>query len=727
MPVRPAYPTGGQYQEALQNPTVCFKDSALAGGKPTVDRLGLPKPISGNFASVFMIAGADGKRWAIKCFTRYVADQEFRYQKISEILSGLSKPWQVSFDYIPEGILCRGTWYPILKMEWIEAKGLISFIEENLWQPEILARLAEKFAKMISDLSHLQIAHGDLQHGNLLVTPGGGLKLIDYDGMYVPGLNHLGASENGHANYQSPARSMNSWGSNLDYFSSWVIYCSLVALTIDPTLWIQFHNEGDESLLFCKDDFIDLKSSGPLVVLSQSKDQRLKDLSRVLASFWTNDLSNIPPLDAKAVAAPSIPPLAIKPHSFSTHPTTGEHDLFKSVSDWRSSIDTSSLSVAEAANDPSWVLNHMPPSEDIPFEPVNRVLRALALIVLLLVAGVSILGTISLLPKIDAAVGVAALVGVMLVTSGISFRRTQESRAKQASRTWCKDRQGAASTARRLASQLEKDRRALDQRERQALEKIGKRASKARESEQREFQATERRLADRLSSIGSQTQALQSAETAEIGKTLRVLQDQYLVNQLMGASIRSASIPGIGHALKGILAASGVTTAADFIGIARSADGEVFIKLRNGQLVHPSGIGEVKARVLDQWRLEVESRARRAQPGSLPPAQVQAIRLKYAQQRQSLVLQERNVRVEAVMQQNEIRERWRGSYVAISSELAEVRERFLSEREQAEVRLSNARREARDMAWQQVRAMRELGAYREVTYLSYCARVLRGS
>jgi hypothetical protein len=114
--------------------------------------------------------------------------------------------------------------------------------------------LAAKFALMVKDLSVLGVAHGDLQHGNLLVTPGGELKLIDYDGMYVPGLAQLGACEIGHVNYQSPARTMSSWGPYLDNFSAWIIYASLIALAIDPGLWPILHNDGDEALIFHKDD-----------------------------------------------------------------------------------------------------------------------------------------------------------------------------------------------------------------------------------------------------------------------------------------------------------------------------------------------------------------------------------------------------------------------------------------------------------------------------------------
>jgi DNA-binding helix-hairpin-helix protein with protein kinase domain len=198
------------------------------------------------------------------------------------------------------------------------------------------------------------------------------------------------------------------------------------------------------------------------------------------------------------------------------------------------------------------------------------------------------------------------------------------------------------------------------------------------------------------------------------------------VAQLTTASIRSATIQGIGQALKAALVANGITTAADFTGISYGAGSEVLINLRNGRRVHPSGIGAVKAVALETWRREVEARARRTQPTSLPPAQVQAIRLKYAQQRQSLAQEEHRVRAEAAAQQHQIRERWAVAHSAIAVELSETRDRFLQERAQADLRLSKARREARDVTWQQVSAERELSAYRKVTYWRYCACVARG-
>jgi hypothetical protein len=195
MPTVAKYPTGGEYREALFNTNRCFNDPTLAGGVVTMDALGMPKPVSGASGSVFTVRSANGRRWAVKCFTRSVDHQAVRYQQISETLQAVNTPWRVEFEYLPDGVLCSGTWYPVLKMEWIEATGLIPFIEKHLWEPEVIADLATKFLEMVRDLSRLNIAHGDLQHGNLLVTSSGELKLIDYDGMFVPGLANIGACE----------------------------------------------------------------------------------------------------------------------------------------------------------------------------------------------------------------------------------------------------------------------------------------------------------------------------------------------------------------------------------------------------------------------------------------------------------------------------------------------------------------------------------------------------
>ena len=725
--VTPIYPTGGQYREAIQNPAACFKDPDLANGKPKSDPLGLPKPISGNFASVFTIDGADGKRWAVKCFTRYPTDQHTRYKEISQTLSAINRPWRVPFDYITEGILCLGKWYPILKMEWVDAKGLIPYIEAHLWQPSVLAELANEFAQMIKDMGACGIAHGDLQHGNLLVTPNGELKLIDYDGMYVAGLDRLGASEIGHTNYQSPTRSMENWGPDLDRFSSWVIYGSLVAITIDPILWTLLHSEGDEALLFRKDDFLPPQNSRALVLLSQSPDERLRHLSKALAPFWTNDLTSIPALDTMAVPAPnSERPLSISHKADSSKVEGARNDVSKAISDWLTSLDSASLGTTDSPNDSTWILAQLPPIERLRFEPSHQTLRIFGATILLALVALVVLGALAIITVTDAVIGGACLATLLFAISGVLYYRTAEAQGKRDSRTQLARRNLAVNSARRLASKSEKDRRAIDQRERQAIAKIDKRAKDAYATEQKQLAAAETKAKQQLSNISTQVQSLQSSESVEFGKELQILQNQHVAAKLRIASIQSATMPGIGQLLKLELEAHGIMTAADFTGISIGTDSKAFINLRNGHRVHPNGIGEIKALTLDAWRRDVEESARRTQPTILPQMQAQAIRVKYAQKRQSLAEAERKVRAEAMSQQHQLRESWAATHLAIGVELTETRDRFLRECAQADLSLSQDRQNARDATWQQVKAEWDHGRYSEVTYRRYCICIARG-
>ena len=76
------WPLSQDYNEAVQNPRTSFGDPDLKGGEAVHGPLGLPLPRSGNFADVYQIRGADGRMWALKCFTRPAAKLRERYLAI---------------------------------------------------------------------------------------------------------------------------------------------------------------------------------------------------------------------------------------------------------------------------------------------------------------------------------------------------------------------------------------------------------------------------------------------------------------------------------------------------------------------------------------------------------------------------------------------------------------------------------------------------------------------
>lgn len=244
------WPTPQEYNEAIQHPALCFADADLQAGTPDLTVLGLPRPITGNFASVYRVRASHD--WAVRCFFREYADSRDRYAAISTHLASARLPYTVGFEYLQRGIRVGSSWFPILKMQWIEGTLLGDYVAAHRHDPAALRDLSERWLDMLGQLERRSIAHGDLQHGNVLVV-GGELRLVDYDWMFVPALGGRISHEVGHPNYQHPARTGQHFGSYLDRFSGWVIYLSLLALQRCPVLWDELA-AGDECLLFRRAD-----------------------------------------------------------------------------------------------------------------------------------------------------------------------------------------------------------------------------------------------------------------------------------------------------------------------------------------------------------------------------------------------------------------------------------------------------------------------------------------
>lgn len=251
-----SYPTPSDYQAALQAPGVAFSDPELQDATLRANALGLPQPITGSFAAVFPLTTNTGARYAAKCFLTEVPEQQARYEAVSSALRSIDHEALVSFAYQPEGVRVEGTAYPLLKMAWAQGTTLNRFVEAHLDHPEVLDRLATAWAALMDDLEALDLAHGDLQHGNVLVQTEGDalqLRLVDYDTMYVPALQGRNSPEVGHRNYQHPDRTDADFGPALDRFAGTVIYTALRACAVRPELWERF-NTG-ENLLFRDADF----------------------------------------------------------------------------------------------------------------------------------------------------------------------------------------------------------------------------------------------------------------------------------------------------------------------------------------------------------------------------------------------------------------------------------------------------------------------------------------
>ncbi|WP_026239320.1 protein kinase family protein [Parafrankia discariae] len=290
-------PTLLDYQQAVQVPRLAFLDDRLRASVPRLTPLGMPAVATGGFALTFDVS-LDGRRHAVRCFHRHSDNLELRYACIAEFVRSAALDFLVGVDYQPAGIRVRGHCWPIVRMEWIDGARLDDWVQENLDRPARLDRVRLGLGYAVAELRRRGAAHGDLQHGNILVLPDTSVRLVDYDGMYLPGLGGLGASERGHRNYQHPDRS-NQYDVTLDRFAEEVITVSLAALARNPGLWREF-NTG-ENLIFSAADFADPSASALFARLERmpgvaATARRLRDACLV-------DFQDVPAvLDADALA-----------------------------------------------------------------------------------------------------------------------------------------------------------------------------------------------------------------------------------------------------------------------------------------------------------------------------------------------------------------------------------------------------------------------------------------
>lgn len=285
------WPSPQDYSEAVQAPTVTFKDPDLKTCLPVLNVMGIPRVTSGMFASVYQLQ-SNCQQWAVRCFDTRLIDQQERYKAISGFILSDDLTYTVDFHYLEDGIKCGDTWFPILKMTWVEGVPLDAFVRDNLKNPTVLQNLRWEFQTMMEKLHSNGVAHCDLQHGNVMVS-NGEIFLVDYDAFYVPELAGKHSNELGHANYQHPGRTEKHFGPDLDNFSALVIDLSLLCLIEDPSLWETF-NGGDECLLFRKNDFVNPGASRLIAALKDHPSEAICRGVQRLLTFLTMPVEDLP-------------------------------------------------------------------------------------------------------------------------------------------------------------------------------------------------------------------------------------------------------------------------------------------------------------------------------------------------------------------------------------------------------------------------------------------------
>ncbi len=249
---------------------------------------------SGGFTVVFPVY-ANGQQWAFRCWHTEMGNVRKRFKIISDYINKLNSSYFCNFYYCDSGLIVDGKVFPTTRMDWVNGNTINQYIIQNANNKELILSLADKFLKMTDSLHKNHIAHGDLQHGNIIITDVGDIKLVDYDSLFVPGLEGESDIIIGKAEYQHPKRNKLKIASEkLDYFSELTIYLSIIAIAYQPSLVERF--SIDDSLLFQSSDWNDIKSSDIYKSLKAIGNDDISLLLDILVGYLEeDDIDNLVP------------------------------------------------------------------------------------------------------------------------------------------------------------------------------------------------------------------------------------------------------------------------------------------------------------------------------------------------------------------------------------------------------------------------------------------------
>ncbi|MFC4033432.1 hypothetical protein ACFO3J_18380 [Streptomyces polygonati] len=290
-----------QYAAALANPRTALSDPELRRSRPVLGARDRPEQRIGQHAFVYRLDHPDGRRFAVRCFLDPGSADDARYLEIGRYLAGAALPEICGWQWQAHGITVDGQRLPILVGPWADDQPLHEAVSRHHHDAAWLLTTAERWRDLVRRMAAAKVAHGDLQHGNVLVGDRS-FTLIDPDGIWTPTLARLRPpAEAGHPNYQHPLATVRHWGAKGDRFAAHVIYLSLRALAVAPELWDRYHDE--HNLIFVADDYAAPGTTAVWQDLARSPDPLVRALAGRLAAMCGRSPRAVTTLEASVKSA----------------------------------------------------------------------------------------------------------------------------------------------------------------------------------------------------------------------------------------------------------------------------------------------------------------------------------------------------------------------------------------------------------------------------------------
>lgn len=303
-----AWPLSSQFSAMLQTPSVAFRDPEYKLASILRDSQGQPKPWAGAFAVVYKATLPDGRHRAVRVFSSESPERRERYEIVSRYVTGRPKlKCLVDFEYRENAIRAAdGKWYPLVLMDWVEGDTLFKWVQARAKErnPMAIRAAAECWVNVVRELEDANISHGDYQQANIMVTPDGQMKLVDYDCMCVPALVGRRNLEIGVDPYQHPQRGgQTPLALDIDRFSALMIFVALRAISADVSLWDRYVEAADyDKLMFKREDISTPDTSALIKDLLASQDHEVAEFTGVLLRAARGAIHDVPQL--RAVTSP---------------------------------------------------------------------------------------------------------------------------------------------------------------------------------------------------------------------------------------------------------------------------------------------------------------------------------------------------------------------------------------------------------------------------------------
>ena len=283
------WPTGTDYSRAIQSPATSFSDEQLSAGRAGTNALGMPLVASGQNAVVFLVQTGETRN-AVRCFLTPPSEGAYRYAALENHLQNTAPRALTAARWLADGIMVGNDRWPVVVMPWVEGTPLNIAVEDMLDDPPRLRALATQWVEVVRSLQRAGVAHGDLQHGNVLIRANDSIALVDLDGVWVPEIEIGPPAEFGHPNYQHPERNVEHWGRHVDSFPGALIELALNGLAADPSLERHLHGEN---LLFMRSDLESPGDSEVWGALCSSPDVSVARLAAVLRQRCGGPIENV--------------------------------------------------------------------------------------------------------------------------------------------------------------------------------------------------------------------------------------------------------------------------------------------------------------------------------------------------------------------------------------------------------------------------------------------------